>query len=202
MGAFSVDDGAYERRVFELGERLSEQKDVPVSVQVDRAVEEKLSGIVGFLLFAGAIWKWHWWGVLYGVIGFFAWASFTHHHGRRQRGAEPEKVVPDATDYIRFRIMGETHAAGEPCWAVTPKQYDTDTPRVGALDNPRWADFWQRVYETALEFKSLSPHERDKRLKQAARAAEPALRGAKKMAAEAQAGTVFWVDSALYRLSK
>jgi hypothetical protein len=201
VGLLFETDTDYERLLADLEERLASE-DAPVSVLVRREVERQVSGIMWFVAFAFVTWRWGWKGVVASLIVFFIYCAIDYHISRRRRGEERQTIVLDAEHLVRLQITAETYRRGEPCWTVVCKQYDADARKVVAADTPHWSAFWKRAYEAARTFQTLSPHERAKRLKSAARDAREPLENARELARRENATPPYWVNSALARLHR
>lgn len=181
-----------------LNEELTKSSDLNRQIR-EIAREEADKAILPFLclgafIAAAAIYGRK--GAAYAALILVAGAIAYWWNEQRRRGAKPEEIMPQAEHLVRLQITAETFAAGEPCWEVTDKDgegYDLNGLQIHVPDSPRWDDAWERIYKAMQEFRGLSPRQRRKLLKDARRAAAPALARAREMAQQEGAVPVFWV---------
>ena len=109
-------------------------------------------------------------------------------------------VVSQAEDLIRLQVVAAAFSAGETCWAIQEKKFERDDRKVVAAETLHWDGAWKRIYEAALALEGINPRQRRKRLLNAAKAAESALRQMAEVAKRAEAKPVSWASNYLHKL--
>lgn len=120
-------------------------------------------------------------GAVYGRKGFaiaalivLLGAVYWKWYQRHTPGLKKELIWTEAEILVRLQITTEAFDAGEPCWEIS-KNWRDEGGLVHAKDSTCWNNQGKRIYETMVRFIGLSPAQRRKQLKEAARKAAPAL---------------------------
>lgn len=193
----------YWQLQLDLSEKLSQPDEFEHIRTIAR--EEADKRIVGWLLWGGfiaatAIWGWK--GALAGIGLVLLYFWLEARQSDRRPGGEPHRIVSHAEDYVRLQIISEAFAAGGPTWQVKDKEYDRDEKKIVVADSDRWDDASERMYNAALHFQKLSPLQRKKCLRRAAKEARPALEQGDAMAKAEGAKLVYWASDALSGLRR
>lgn len=160
--------------------------------------------VVAWVCLFGAIWLAVWlpdklslpnWIVGVGLVsGWIAWVMIERTFDPKY---ERHLIVLRAEDAVRLKRIAKAHDDGLTVWELTESDY-VGTKKVNVREE-LLEGFWAEVFSLAASMDRLAPFKRNRVLRTARKAAQPALRMGNDLAKENGVELIYWAAAALDR---